>query len=80
MEQPPQLTRRRSNPGRQGILRLGDGRSWKLIETLAVEIAGMLLKDFDARAAAVTVKKFILPEARYISVRTIRRSADGSAT
>ena len=57
------------------LLQFGDGRSWKLIETLAVEIAQMILKEFGAVAATVTVKKFILPEARQVSV-TVSRPGD----
>ncbi len=51
---------------------LGEGREWRLIETLAVEIAGMMCREFGARRAGVEVKKFILPEARYVSVRAER--------
>ena len=54
------------------LLTFGDGRSWKLIETLASDIAAMVLKNFAAHAITVEVKKFILPEARYVSVRTTR--------
>lgn len=55
---------------------LGEGRSWKLIETLAVEIAETLLHEFRPRAVAVEVKKFILPETRYVAVR-VQRPARG---
>ncbi len=54
------------------LLTLGEGRSWKLIETLAVDIATLTLADFGARAIAVEVKKFILPETRHVSVRVKR--------
>ncbi|MBI3881859.1 MAG: dihydroneopterin aldolase [Verrucomicrobia bacterium] len=54
------------------VIAFGDGREWKLIEKLAVDVAAMLLKDFGAHAATVEVKKFILPEARYVSVRLTR--------
>jgi dihydroneopterin aldolase len=56
----------------QRLVRFGESRSWKLIETLATEIAEMLLRDFAARSATVIVKKFILPEARYVAVQTTR--------
>ena len=55
------------------LLDFAEGRSWKLIETLAAEIAAMVLRDFCAAAVTVEVKKFILPEARYVSVRLRRR-------
>ncbi len=54
------------------ILGLGEGRGWKLIETLAEEIAAVVLKDFKPDSVTVEVKKFILPEARHVAVR-IRR-------
>lgn len=54
------------------ILRMGEGRSWRLIESLASEIAGMVVADFGVAHATVEVKKFILPEARLVSVRTTR--------
>ncbi len=54
------------------ILRMGEGRSWRLIESLASEIAGMVVADFGVAHATVEVKKFILPEARHVSVRTTR--------
>lgn len=56
----------------QRLLKLGDGRSWKLIETLAEEIAGIVLTEFGANAAAVEVKKFIIPEAKFVAVRINR--------
>ena len=56
----------------QRLLRLGEGRSWKLIETLAVEIAELLLTEFGPHAVAVEVKKFVVSQARYVSVRVWR--------
>lgn len=56
----------------QRILKLGEGREWRLIETLAVEIAKLAVDDFGARSADVTVKKFIIPEARWVAVNTSR--------
>jgi dihydroneopterin aldolase len=59
----------------QRLLRLGEGRSWKLIETLAVEIAELILREFGPRAVTVEVKKFILPETRHVAVRVRREAA-----
>lgn len=53
----------------QRLLKLGEGRSWKLIETLASEIAQMVLTEFHAAAVTVEVKKFIIPQARHVAVR-----------
>ena len=55
------------------LLHFGEGRSWKLIEKLAADIAALVLADFGAEAVSVEVKKFILPETRYVSVRLMRR-------
>lgn len=55
----------------------GDGRQWKLIERLAVEIAEAVLRKFDPDAVSVEVKKFVLPEARFVSVRVTRMKAKG---
>ncbi len=56
----------------QQLLSFGDDRSWKLIEKLAVEIAEMILKDYGARSAEVTIKKFIIKEARHVAVQVKR--------
>jgi len=54
------------------LLAFGEGRSWKLIEKLAADIAAMVLVDFWAEEVTVEVKKFIIPEARHVSVRLTR--------
>jgi dihydroneopterin aldolase len=53
----------------QRLLKFGDGREWKLIEKLAADIADTVLKEFKPQSVAVEVKKFIIPEARHVSVR-----------
>jgi len=59
----------------QRLLRFGDGVHWKLIETLAVDIASMVLDDFGPSAVTVEVKKFVLPEAKHVAVRVTRNRA-----
>ena len=54
------------------LLRFGDGRSWKLIEKLAADIAGMILAEFAPDSVTVEVGKFIIPEARHVAVRLTR--------
>jgi 7,8-dihydroneopterin aldolase/epimerase/oxygenase len=54
------------------LLEYGQGRSWRLIETLAVQIAELVLEEFQAATVRVTVKKFILPETRYVAVHVER--------
>jgi dihydroneopterin aldolase len=51
---------------------LGRDRSWKLIERLAVEIAELLLTEFKPLRVSVEVRKFILPQTRYVSARVTR--------
>lgn len=46
---------------------------WRLIETLAERLAQAVLAEFHATAVTVTLKKFILPNARWVAVQ-IRRS------
>ena len=51
----------------------GAGRSWRLIEKLAVELADLILAEFRPRAVTLEVKKFPLPAARLVSVTCTRR-------
>ncbi|MGA3163900.1 MAG: dihydroneopterin aldolase [Verrucomicrobiota bacterium] len=57
----------------QRLLKFGDGHSWKLIEKLAADIADMILSKFKPKSVTVEVKKFPIPEARYISVVVARK-------
>jgi dihydroneopterin aldolase len=54
-------------------VRFGEGRNWKLIETLAVDLAAMILREDKPERVSVEVKKFVIPQARWVSVR-IQRS------
>jgi len=47
-------------------------RNYRLIETLAEEMAGHLLTRFPLRKVAVEVRKFVLPDADHVSVTAIR--------
>jgi FolB domain-containing protein len=60
----------------QRLLKFGDGVHWKLIETLAVDLAKMILDEFRAGRVTVEVKKFIIPQARHVSVRAARSKQD----
>jgi len=50
----------------------GEGGSWRLIERLAVELAELVCAEFGAQRVRVCVKKFFLPEARYVAVEVVR--------
>ena len=45
----------------------------KLLETLAEALAADLLKSFPIKVITVEIKKFILPDARYVSVQIERK-------
>ena len=55
------------------LRQFGEGRSWRLLEKLAVDVAEMVRAEFGAERVAVEVRKFILPEARYVGVRVERQ-------
>lgn len=56
----------------QRLKKLGEGRSWRLIETLADEIARVVMQEFGPPRVQVEVKKFIIPETRHVSVQVTR--------
>lgn len=56
----------------QRLLKLGDGRSWRLIEKLCTEVADMVLDEYPAQSVMVEVKKFSIPQARHVSVGLIK--------
>ncbi len=52
----------------QRLLKLGETRSWRLIESVAADVADRILSEFRTENVTVEVKKFSIPEARYVSV------------
>jgi len=52
----------------QRLLKFGENREWRLIEKLAEDISSTILSEFRPTRIRVEVKKFIIPEASYISV------------
>ena len=48
------------------------GRSFKLIETLAHQLAALVKERFAAKRVEIEVRKFILPDTAYVAVRTAR--------
>jgi FolB domain-containing protein len=50
------------------VLKYGDGRNWKLIEKLATNLAEFILARYKPQGVSVEVKKFIIPQARHVSV------------
>lgn len=47
---------------------LAAGRSRQLIETLAADVAALVRRDFGATQVQVRIRKFILPETRWVGV------------
>jgi dihydroneopterin aldolase len=53
----------------QTLLKFGERRTWKLIEKLASNIADMVFVEYGPQTVEVEVKKFPIPQARYVSVK-----------
>jgi dihydroneopterin aldolase len=56
----------------QRLLGFGDGRSWRLIEKLAADVAELVLSEFRPQRVTVAVKKFPIPQARHVAVSLSR--------
>ena len=56
----------------QRVLKFGDGRSWKLVEKLAANLADMILLEFRPQEVSIEIKKFPIPQAQYVSVALTR--------
>ncbi len=52
------------------LLKFGEGRSWKLLEKLVDNLADRVLYEYKPQAVMVEVKKFSIPQARFVSVST----------
>ncbi len=57
----------------QMLLKFGEGRNWKLIEKLAMNIGDEILDEYKPEAITVEVKKFPIPQARHVSVIWTKR-------
>jgi len=60
------------------LLHFGEGRSWKIIEKLANDIADKVLMEFQPQAITVEVKKFPIPQAAHVSVSLSKNRAGGA--
>jgi dihydroneopterin aldolase len=54
------------------LLQFGDGRSWKLLEKLVSNIADHIMAAYQPDSVVVEVKKFVIPQARYVAVSMTR--------
>ena len=56
----------------QRLLHFGEETQWQLIETLAHDIAELILKEYKPSSVTIEVKKFVIPQARYVAVSLTR--------
>ena len=63
----------------QQLLKFGEDRSWKLIETVATDVADLVLTEFRPENVMVEVKKFPIPQAHYVSVSLVKSRASFAA-
>jgi FolB domain-containing protein len=61
----------------QTVTGLGTGRSWKLIEKLAHDIADKVMDRYHPETITVVVKKFVLPQTAHVSV-TLKKNRPGA--
>ena len=52
----------------QLLLNFGQDKSWRLIEKVATDAANAILNVFGPVSVSVEVKKFVIPQAAYVSV------------
>ena len=57
----------------QRVRSFGVGCHWQLIETLAADLAAMILDEFRPEQVSVEVKKFIIPQTNFVAVRLVRQ-------
>ena len=56
----------------QELLKYGEKRNWKLLEKLTANVADFILSRFRPEVVTVEIKKFPIPQARYVSVAIAR--------
>jgi dihydroneopterin aldolase len=54
------------------LLKFGQGRNWKLLEKLVSNIADAILIRYKPDSVMVEVKKFVIPQARYVAVSVVK--------
>jgi len=57
------------------LLKFGEGRSWKLLEKLSANVADFILTTYKPQSVLVEVKKFSIPQARYVAVTLTKARA-----
>src|ERR1051325_5875826 len=54
------------------LMHFGDDCHWELIETVATDLAAMILDQFAPKQVFIQVKKFSIPQASYVGVSLTR--------
>ncbi|HZR21649.1 MAG TPA: dihydroneopterin aldolase [Verrucomicrobiae bacterium] len=54
------------------LLQFGQNRSWRLLEKLVSNIADRILTEYEPDSVHVEAKKFVIPQARYVSASLAR--------
>ena len=54
------------------LLKFGENRNWKLLEKLVSNIADAILMRYKPDSVMVEVKKFVIPQARYVAVSVVK--------
>ena len=54
------------------LLKFGEDRSWRLLEKLVTNLADRIMLQYAPEEVTVEVKKFSIPQARFVSVSTSR--------
>jgi FolB domain-containing protein len=62
----------------RSVRRFIEGRKDRLIETLAEATAGHLLGEFPLRQVQLELRKYVLPDAQFVSVRLTRQAGTSS--
>jgi FolB domain-containing protein len=52
----------------QQLFKLGKNRTWRLIESVALDIADKILTEYHPESVTIEVKKFSVPKAGYVSI------------
>jgi FolB domain-containing protein len=56
------------------LLAFGEGRSWRLLEKLVADLASHVLTRYQPRSVTVEARKFVIPQARFVSVSLTKTS------
>jgi 7,8-dihydroneopterin aldolase/epimerase/oxygenase len=57
------------------VMKFGTTRNWKLMEKLVTNLTDAILTEFRPQAVTVEIKKFPIPQAKYVSVTLTRSRA-----